>query len=158
MKREKNILIILLIIFIIFLITYNTKEEGNKNYQNNTYILNNYTQYNNTELIFDAKIKIINTSNQTIMANIRDKPYTLMEIKTMDIEKTLHEGDKIFVIGILNGKNHIIAKTIIVREPWHDVIIVLSSIPAIPFVIYLFLRTWKFNRKTMNFERRQKNA
>jgi hypothetical protein len=137
---------------------YNIIEYENKKIPSNTYILKNYLNFNNTELIFDAKIKEINISNQTIMANARDPPYTLMEIKTKNIEKTLHEGDIIFIVGILNGKNHVTAKTIIVREPWHDILIVLTSIPAIPFVIYLFFKSYKFNRKTMIFERRQKNA
>ena len=141
---------------LILLIAYRTIENNNKNSPTNIYILENYPDYNNTELIFNAKIKVIDKTNQTLKANIGDPPYYLITIITDGIENSLHERDIIFVVGILNGKNHVIAKKIFIKNKWNDYLIIISSIPAIPFALYLFFRTWKFNRKTLTFQQRRK--
>jgi hypothetical protein len=158
MKQKKKIIIIFLIILLIFLLTYSSLEYDKKNTQNTSKKFQNFEKYNNTELVFNAKIREINIVNHTISANIGDPPYTLIEIKINNFNSNFHKGDIIFVIGILDGKNHVTARTVFVNEPWNDYLEFIISIPAIPFVIYLFFRTWKFNKKTLLFERRQKNA
>jgi hypothetical protein len=158
MKGKKIILIIFLIAILISLIAYSSIENNNKNSPTNIDILENYPDYNNTELIFNAKIKVIDKTNQTIKANIGDPPYYLITIKTDNIDSSLREGDIIFVNGILNGKNHVIAEKIFIKNNWNDYLMIINSILAIPFALYLFFRTWKFNRKTLTFQQRRKNA
>jgi hypothetical protein len=114
--------------------------------------------FNNTEITFEASIREINTTHQTILAVIGDPPYFVVEIQTKTLESHLQKEDVIFVVGILTGNRIMTAEKIFVIEPWSDYVVFLSSIPAIPFVLYLFFRTWRFNKKTFSFERRQKNA
>jgi len=158
MKKKKFMCIVLLLILLILLLVYSHLEFNTHDYPNSGYIFENYQMFNNTEITFKAKIKEIYPTNQTITANIGDPPYSLVEIKTKNIDSQLQKGDNIFVIGILNGKKTITAERIFFKEPYNDYLIVLCSIPAIPFVLYLFFRTWRFNRKTVSFERRQNNV
>jgi hypothetical protein len=137
---------------------YNNIQYENNNYTSNTFILENYEKFNNTEIVFNAYIKEINNTNNIIKAKIGDPPYTLLTIETNDIINNLHKEDIIFVVGILNGKSYIRAEKIFVIDQFNNTIIILISILAIPYIIYLFLRNWKFNKKTFKFERREINA
>lgn len=158
MKEKKFVGIILLVIFLSLLLLYSHFEFNTHDYPDSGYIFKNYQMFNNTEITLKAKVREIDITNQTIMANIGDPPYSLIEIQSDIIEPGLQHGDIIFVIGILTGNKTVTADRIFVQDPWNDYYIFLISIPAIPFILYLFFRTWRFDRKNFTFERRKKNA
>ena len=118
-------------------------------------------QYNNTGISFQASIYWVNKTNHTLRVEIEEKPwrYPHITINTGNIDiQNLKKGDLIDVIGILNGKNQMTATKLWLDEPWKADLINLRSLPAIPFVLYLFFRTWKYNTTSWRFERRKKNA
>lgn len=80
-----------------------------------------------------------------------------MYIKTNSL-KDLHKLDLIRIYGVLDGTKHITAEEIWIYNQWANDLIYIRSIPAIPFALFLFLKTWKFNRKTFRFERRKRDA
>ena len=65
-------------------------------------------------------------------------------------------GDKIEIFGTINNKNHISAEKVLITPRWKYDLIFIRSLPAIPFALFLFFRTWKFNRSSFRFERRKK--
>jgi len=139
-----------------------------QNYEKNNPQIIKYTQifehpetYNNTEISFKAEILAIDRINQTIRVFIQERPYTYpqVHINTGNLStQNLKKGDLIDVIAILHGTHPMTAKNLWLNEPWKDNLIYLRSLPAIPFVLYFFFRTWKFNHQTWRFERRKKNA
>ena len=143
---------------LVLTLLYSYVEFTENDYPNSGFFFENYQRFNNTEITFRAKIKEINLTNHIIKVIISDPPYTRVEIKTRSVEPQLQKDDVIFVVGILKGEKKVDAEKILIKDAWADSIIFISSIPAIPFVIYLFFRSWRFNRKTFMFEWRRKDA
>jgi len=117
--------------------------------------------YNNTKISFTAEILAIDRINQTLRVFIQERPYTYPQVHINTANLTidnLQKGDLIDVIAIVHAENKMTATNIWRNEPWKDNLIYLRSLPAIPFALYLFFRTWKFNNQTWRFERRKKNA
>jgi RsiW-degrading membrane proteinase PrsW (M82 family) len=158
MKKIKCMLIVLLLILLVLLLFYSQSEFNKNDYSNSNYLFENYQRFNNTEISFKATIKDVYSANQTILAAVLDYPHTVVTIKNVIIDHHFHKDDSIFVVGILKGEKTVFVEKILVRGPWDDSIIFISSIPAIPFVLYLFFRTWRFNSKTLTFEWRRKDA
>ena len=117
--------------------------------------------YNNTEISFTGYIYTVNKINHTLLVDIQEEPwnYPAITVNTGNIDiKNLKKADLIDVIGTFNGKNTMTATKLWLDEQWKEDLINLRSLPAIPFVLYLFFRTWKYNITSWRFERRKKNA
>ena len=162
----KHIRIILGLFTLILLMT--SMVYAYQNYEKNDPQIKKYTQifehpehYNNTKISFKAEILAIDTTNQTLRVFIQEKPYTYPQVHlntgNLNIQN-LQKGDLIDVIVIFHGTDNITVTNLWLNEPWKENLIYLRSLPAIPFVLYLFLRTWRLNTTTWRFERRKKDA
>ena len=158
MIPKKIFLVIPLVALLVLVLLYSHVEFAQNDYPNGTYLFEHSEQFQDAEICFRAIIYEINRSNQTILASLIDYPHSSVMILAQSVDPHLKEGDTIFVIGILTGKRTASANKILVKGLQDDDIIFISSIPAIPFVLYLFFRTWRFNIKTLSFERRQRHA
>jgi hypothetical protein len=157
MKHKRLILGILLATLLTSLMSYNSLEYDNKEPDFN-YILENFEKYNNTRIYIIGQIREINETSQTLIVGVQEPPFHPIEIDTKDIKENLQRKDVIGIFGVLDGKNHVIVEKIFIHEQWKDDLIYIRSIPAIPFALYLFLRTWRFNRRKLIFERRGRDA
>ena len=165
MKYKRFIVGLFFILLLVLLMFYYNLEydKNDPKIKKYNHIFENFDEYNNTEISFYVQVKKINETHQKITASIQEYPYSypLIEINTHNIDfsiNTLKKGDLIEVTGILNGKNNVTAEKIFTQEQWKNDLIYLRSLPAIPFALYVFLRTWRFNRKIFRFERRKKDA
>ena len=122
------------------------------------YIMENFEKYNNTQVSFTGEIIEINNISNNISIKILEPPYHKIIVNLNNTKENLNKGDYAEILGILNGKNHVTAEKILKIERWKHNLIYLRSLPAIPFALYLFFKTWKFNKETLKFERRKKNA
>jgi hypothetical protein len=163
MKYSRLILGVIAIIILILLMVYSAQEYDNNNPQIKKYkqVFLNAEYLNNTEISFKAQITAINQSNHTLRATIQEEPYNYPKIELYTEHLTIQDlkkGDLIDVIGTIQGKNKIAATQIWLDEAWKGDLVYLRSLPAIPFVLYLFFRTWKFDFSTWRFKRRTKDA
>jgi len=163
MKHKRIILGLFAIFLLITLMLYCFQEYDKNNPHIKKYklIFENTENYNNIEISFHAKIITVNKTNQTLHVSIQEEPYTypIVQINTGNLDiQNLKKGDLIDIIGILHGKNQMTATKIWLNEPWKTDLIYLRSLLAVPFVLYLFFRTWKFNTTAWRFERRKKDA
>ena len=163
MKHKRIILGLFTLFLLITSMVYAYQNSENNDPQIKKYkqIFENPETYNNTKISFKAEILAIDQINQTIRVFIQEKPYTYpsVEINTGNFTiQNLQKGDLVDIISILHGKNRMTATNLWINEPWKDNLIYLRSLSAIPFVLYLFLRTWGLNKTTWRFERRKKNA
>lgn len=156
MKHKRLIIGIFLAVVFTLLMLYSSLEYNNYD-PSIDYILDNFETYNNTKISFSGVIEEVNTTNHQITISIPRAPY-LMEIKIDTIEDTMQKGDIVEILGVLDGKYHVTAEKILVIQQWKYDLIIIRSLPAIPFALYLFFRTWQFNKKTFRFERRTKDA
>jgi len=163
MKYKRFILgiSIILVLFVLMLYSHQEYDKNDVHIKKLTQIFENSEKYNGTKISFCVWVKEINETNNSIKAAIQKKPYMypMVEIYTGNLDITnIKKGDLIDVIGIVDGKNRIIATKIWLNEQWKADLIYIRSLPAIPFVLILFLRTWRFNVNTLRFERRKRNA
>ena len=157
MKNRRLILGIFLAFILTSLILYSGLEYNNYD-PGIEYILENFETYNNTKISFTGVIEEVNTTNHQITISIPKSPYYSIEIKTDTMEDNIQKGDIVEILGVLDGKYHVTAEKILISQRWKHDLIYIRSLPAIPFTLYLFFRTWQFNKKTFKFERRTKNA
>lgn len=163
MKYKRLILGVIAILILTLLMIYSVQEYGKNSPQIKKYkqVFLNGEYLNNSEITFKAQIIAVNQSNHTLHVSIQEEPYHYphVEIFTGNLTiRNLKNGDLIDVIGTLQGKNQITATKIWIDEPWKEDLIYLRSLPAIPFVLYLFFRSWKFDFTTWRFQRRKKDA
>jgi hypothetical protein len=162
--KYKRIMLGLFAIFLLITLMFYCFQEYDKNdpqIKKYKLIFENSETFNNTEISFLAEITTVNKTNQTLHVSIQEVPYSypVFEINTGNLDiQNLKKGDLIDIIGIIRGKNQMTATKIWLNEPWKTDLIYIRSLLAVPFVLYLFFRTWKFNTTTWRFERRKKDA
>ncbi len=156
-KYKKILIAIILIIVLLTLFIYSSFEY-NKYDPDLNYILDNFEKYNNTEVNIGGKITDINLSQQIIFIKTGESPYKEFEIDIENVNFNGEIGDNIEILGTLNSPTQITAKKILVSPSWEYNLVYIRSLPAIPFALYLFFRSWKFNKKTFRFERRKEDA
>lgn len=142
----------IILLFLLLALMMYSYAEHNKKDPDMEYILKHFEEYKNTEVSFVGKV--INVGDGEIEINLMGSPYTPLdiEIKNTSVKK----GDVVEIVGILDGEVHVTAKKIIATREWKYNLVFVRSLPAIPFVLYFFLRKWKFNVKKFMFE--EKNA
>jgi hypothetical protein len=154
-------LILLLILFSSMLYSFQNHEKNDPYIKTLTQLFEHPDNTSNTHISFEANILSIDRINNTLRVFIQEKPYTYPQVyintETLDIQN-LDKGDSIDVITIYHGNYTFSATKLWRNEPWKDTLIYLRSLPAIPFILYLFLRTWRFDTTTWRFERRTKHA
>lgn len=159
MKHKRLILGILLTVILIFLILYSSLGHSNKEFDI-LYIFENYETHDN-RISLTGEIVEINETSQTLTIRCMEPPYPLIEIKTHNIEfkdYTPKKGDIVEILGTEDEDYNIIAEKMLISERWKYDLIYFRSLPAIPFALFLFFRTWKFNRRKLRFERRKTDA
>lgn len=161
MKHKRKLLggLVCILLFILMLYSHNNYFENAENIHRFQEIFGHIEKYNNTQISFHAQILTLNNTTQTICIIVQEEPYTYPRL-TVSVKNfpntTLRKRDLIDVIGIIDGHYHVTATYLGVKVPWKDTLIYLRSLPAIPFVLYLFLRNWTFNTTRFYFERRRK--
>ncbi|AGK60093.1 hypothetical protein Asulf_00057 [Archaeoglobus sulfaticallidus PM70-1] len=73
-------------------------------------------------------------------------------LSDLDVEN----GDRVEVLGLLQ-KDEIIPEKIIVYKKWSYYSIFIRSVIAIPIVVFIFFKYWRFDFRQKRF-RRRKNA
>jgi hypothetical protein len=117
-----------------------------------------FETYQNTTTRFRGEIIESDKTNQTMTVRLGRYPYSLIDIKTDNLEGNPEKNDYVEILGVLDDKNHITVEKILLIKRWQHDLIFIRSLPAIPFALYLFFRSWRFNTKTYQFERRKNHA
>jgi hypothetical protein len=156
MKSKRLIAGIVMTVLLVLLLLYSGLEYNN-NDPTIEYILDNVEQFNNTLISFSGTIENINTTNQQIIVSFPTTSETV-KVTLTSLPDTIIKGNHVEILGILDDNYHVSAEKIIIRERWKSDLIIIRSLPAIPFVLYLFFRKWQFNKKTCRFEPRDTNA
>jgi len=155
MKDKRLVLALFLMLFLSLLMLYSGLEYNHHN-PSLKYILQNFDTFNNTKIYFDGYVSEVDETHHTISIGVPVQPW-LLEVKIPITENIPQKGDFVEIYGTLNTKDYVTAEKILVSKSWQKDLIYISSLPAIPLVLYLFFRTWRLNIKKMRFERR-KNA
>ena len=131
---------------------YNNLEYTNHN-PSLKYILQNFDAFNNTKIYFDGYISEVNETRHTISIGVPVNPW-LLEVKLPITENIPQNGDFVEIYGVLDESGYVTAEKILASKQWEINLIYIRSLPAIPFALFLFFRTWRFNKEKFKFVRR----
>jgi hypothetical protein len=122
------------------------------------YILDHFEQFNGTKVTMGGVVQHVDKANHTLLIELSQPPKYLILISTTENISTIQPGDVVEMYGTLTSRTQITAEKLLIFEQWKDNLIYLRSLPAIPFVLYLFFRAYRFNTTTYRFKRRQKHG
>jgi hypothetical protein len=157
MKHQRLILGSILLLLLFSLMLYYSLDHNNHD-PDNQYILDHYEEFTITKVKLDGVVKNVDTVNHTLLIQVSSSHKDTLLVSTSESFTTTQPGDVVEVYGILTNRTHMNAETLLIYKQWAYDIIFLRSLPAIPFGVYLFFRTYRFNLDTRRFERRQKHA
>ena len=154
MNHQRLLLGIILFLLLISLMLYYSLEHNNYD-PDQRYILENFEAFNGTNVIIGGVVRTVDRTNNTIQIELSHPPNHLILLSTIENISTTHPGDIVEVYGTLTSRNHIEAEKLLITERWKDDLVYLRSLPAVPFALFLFFRTYRFNTDTRRFERRR---
>ena len=157
MKHTRLILGIILILLLFALMSYYSLDHNNHD-PDPKYIIDHYKQFNTTKVTLTGDVKNVDRTNHTLLIQLSSSPGDILLVSTTEPLNSTQPGDVVEVYGTLSSGTHITAETVLISERWKNNLIYVRSLPAIPFALYLFFSTWRFNRSTRRFERRQKHT
>lgn len=159
MKYKRPIIGLILIVILILLMFYSSLQHDKKEFDI-LYIFENY-ETNDNKVEVSGEILDINFTSNNLTIGLSEPPYSLKKIKIEKIEFKDYipkKGDIVEILGTYDKDNDIIAEKMIIYERWKHNLIFIRSLPAIPFALYLFFKVYRFNKKTLRFERRSEDA
>lgn len=157
MKHQRLILGTILIVLLFSLMLYYSLEHNNHN-PDNQYILDHYEEFITTKVKLEGMIKNVDKTNNTLLIRVSSSPNSTILVSTTESLLTTQRGDIVEVYGNFTNRSHMTAEKLLISEGWKNALIFIRSLPAIPFALYLFFKTYRFNPDTCRFERRQKHG
>ncbi len=157
MKHKRIIVGIILMLLLFLLMVYYSLEHNNHD-PDFQYILDHFERFSMTKVTVTGKVINVNSANNTFTLQIDDVPRSIILVDALDINHTMSQGDNVEAYGTLTSRTHMDAENLLISAQWSYDLIFIRSLPAIPFALYLFFRTYRLNTTTRRFERRQKDA
>jgi len=136
---------------LLLLMSYSYIEHDEKD-PDMAYIMKNSEKFRGKEIDFAGRVVSFNGS--AVCLRIMEPPYGIINVTGKILNASLHKGDVVEVLGIYEVDN-VVAEKIFVIKSFAYRLIFFRSLPAIPFVAYLFFKKWKFNFKKLRFEERE---
>lgn len=157
MKHQRLILGSILLLLLFSLMLYYSLDHNNHD-PDNQYIIDHWGEFTTTKVVLHAVVHEIDYTNNTLYIEISPFPQGIIQVTTTEPLTNAQPGDPAEVYGTFTGKNQMTAKKFLITELWKNNLIYLRSLPAIPFALYLFFRTYRFNTANYRFERRKKHG
>jgi hypothetical protein len=157
MKHQRLLFGSVLLLLLVSLMVYYSLEHNNYD-PDKQYIVDHWEEFTTTKVVLDAVVHDIDTTNNTLFIEISPYPQGVIRINTTKPLTNAKPGDSAEVFGTFTGKNQMTAEILLITEQWKNNLIYLRSLPAVPFVLFLLFRTYRFNRDTYRFERRKKHG
>ena len=149
MKHQRLIIGSILILLLFSLMLYYSLDYNNHDPDFN-YILDHFEQFNMTKVTLVGEVQKVDRTNNTL--RMKSANHTRV-IKVITTEK-LNTTQPVITsrcMGLSPDKTSMTAEKLLITERWKNDLIYLRSLPAIPFVLYLFFRTYRFNPDKSSF-------
>ena len=143
----RRIVAVISVVALLSLMTYSYIEHDKKD-PDMDYILANPEKFEGKEIDFCGRAEEIEPS--FIKLRLMEAPYTCINVT--GIHSGIKKGDVVEVLGTLKGVDEVKAEKVFVIKKLEYSLIFIRSLPAIPFVLYLFFKKWRFNFKKFMFE------
>lgn len=136
----------LVLILLALCLYYNTYHESYKEYPSTEIILSNYPE--GSVVSVSGSVLRVNSNGFDLLDNNGKTEYKI------ESSEHVNPADHIQLIGILGPSYTIKSTKLIVETNWNYEFVIQRSAVALIFLIFIFLRYWKFNFKTLEFIRK----
>jgi hypothetical protein len=157
MKHQRILLGILLFSILLGVMLYDTLNHNTYD-PDSSYIITHADQFRDTNVTISGTVQSIDAVNHSFSIQITGSPHNILHVTTTNLPQTIHPGDTVELYGTLTNRTQMTSIQLLIYEQEPYNLIFLRSLPAIPFVLYLFFKTYRFNRKRVCFERRQRHG
>ncbi len=139
----------LILILLVLSVYYHNHYESHQEYPSTGVILSSYPEGSTVSVSGTA---LRQNKNGFDFLDIYKGKYVEYKIET---SQQVKPGDHIQLIGVLDPSYTIKATKIIIETDWSYEFVIFRSALAAIFLIFIFLRYWKFNFKTLELTRRK---
>jgi hypothetical protein len=158
MNQKRLVCGLILLILLLSLMIYYHVDVYNHYPDDDRYILENYEKYIGRKVALTGEVTAIDIKNRTLLVQIAQSPEDIIQASTTESLHTLQPGDSVTLYGFLTNRTHMTSEIVLKNEDWNITLLYLRSLPAIPFALFLFFRTYRFSLKKFCFERRDHHA
>jgi hypothetical protein len=157
MRHQRLVLGFILLLLLTLLMVYYHIDHNN-HIPDAQYILDHYGQFTTTNVVLDGIVTQVDTAHHTLLLQVTSSPENKILVSTTTPLDATQPGDRVELYGNFTNRTNMVAENLLIYEQWNYNLIFLRSLPAIPFVLFLFFSTYRFNSETRRFERRKPHA
>ena len=151
LKSRAIIALSLLLILSLLCAYYQTNHEYHREYPSVKNIVANYEKYIGETTSISGEVVGVHSTTFQLLEKCDDKNtiFTVLPNSYVDVDI----GDKVEVFGTLGPNYQISTEKIIVSKRWKHEFVYIRSFIALIFLIFVFMRNWKFDFKHIEFIR-----
>lgn len=152
LKSRAIIALSLLLILFLLCAYYQTNHEYHREYPSVKNIVANYEKYIGETTSISGEVVGVHSTTFQLLEKCDDKNTIFVVLPNTHVDVDI--GDKVEVLGILKTDYQISTERIIVSKRWKHDFIYIRSFIALIFLIFVFMRNWKFDLMHIEFVRR----
>ena len=150
-KSRAIIALSLLLILFLLCAYHQTNHEYHREYPSVKDIVANYEKYIGETASISGEVVGVHSATFQLLEREDGENTIFVVLPNSNVDVDI--GDKVEVLGTLNHDYQISAEKMIVSKRWKHEFVYIRSFIALIFLIFVFMRNWKFNIKRMEFVR-----
>ena len=150
-KSRAIIALSLLLILFLLCAYHQTNHEYHREYPSLKDIVANYEKYIGETISISGEVVGVHSATFQLLEREDGENTIFVVLPNSNIDVGV--GDKVEVLGTLGPDYQISAEKMIVSKRWKHEFAYIRSFIALIFLIFVFMRNWKFNIKRMEFVR-----
>ena len=150
--KSRAIIALSLLLILFLLCAYHpTNHEYHREYPSLKDIVANYEKYIGETASISGEVVGVHSATFQLLEREDGENTIFVVLPNSNIDVGV--GDKVEVLGTLGPDYQISAEKMIVSKRWKHEFVYIRSFIALIFLIFVFMRNWKFNIKRMEFVR-----
>ena len=151
LKSRAIIALSLLLILFLLCAYHQTNHEYHREYPSVKSIATEYSKYTGETASISGEVVGVHSATFQLLEREDGENTIFVVLPNSNVDVDI--GDKVEVLGILGPDYQISAEKMIVSKRWKHEFVYIRSFIALIFLIFVFMRNWKFNIKRMEFVR-----
>ena len=151
---KSRAIIALSLLFILFLLCayYQTNHEYHREYPSLKDIVMNYEKYIGETISISGEVVDVHSTTFQLLEREDGENTIFVVLPKSNVDVDI--GDKVEVLGTLGPDYQISAEKMIVSKRWKHEFVYVRSFIALIFLVFVFMRNWKFDLMRIEFVRR----
>ena len=152
LKSRAIIALSLLLILFLLCAYYQTNHEYHREYPSLKDIVANYEKYIGETISISGEVVGVHSTTFQLLEREDGENTIFVVLPKSNVDVDI--GDKVEVLGTLGPDYQISAEKMIVSKRWKHEFVYVRSFIALIFLVFVFMRNWKFDLMHIEFVRR----